>query len=260
MVDAVLTEAQDGRRLRDQAVLMRTSHHSDLLEMELTARGVPFVKFGGLKFLEAAHVKDFVAVLRLLDNRLDEVAWYRLLRLHDGIGPARARALLDVLGVGTAARRQPPTTKPSAAAPAIARVGACRRLSMRCRRGRTNGIGDRGRRPPPPAPTAADRPLSGQRGAARRPRPTGRRRGQCSRPRRVRRGIDAGSARVHRRPRRTAAPGRRLPGAVNGALRQGAGVAGRARDPSGRRRLSGGHGAVHARRASSRSSGCSMWR
>jgi DNA helicase-2/ATP-dependent DNA helicase PcrA len=103
VVDAVLTEAQDGRPLRDQAVLMRTGHHSDLLEIELTARGVPFVKFGGLKFLEAAHVKDFVAVLRLLDNRLDEVAWYRLLRLHDGIGPARARALLAVLGVDTAA-------------------------------------------------------------------------------------------------------------------------------------------------------------
>ena len=97
VVDAVLTAAQDGHRLQDQAVLMRTAHHSDLLEIELTARHVPFVKFGGLKFLEAAHVKDFVAAVRLLDNRLDEVAWYRLLRLHDGIGPARARALLELL-------------------------------------------------------------------------------------------------------------------------------------------------------------------
>ena len=79
---------------------MRTSHHSDLLEVELTARQVPFVKFGGLKFLEAAHVKDFVAAIRLLDNTLDEVAWYRLLRLHDGIGPARARALLQQLDGG----------------------------------------------------------------------------------------------------------------------------------------------------------------
>jgi DNA helicase-2/ATP-dependent DNA helicase PcrA len=100
VADAVLAAAADGRRLRDQAVLMRTSHHSDLLEVELTARAVPFVKFGGLRFLEAAHVKDFVAVLRLLDNKLDEVAWYRLLRLHDGIGPARARALLGPLGAG----------------------------------------------------------------------------------------------------------------------------------------------------------------
>jgi DNA helicase-2/ATP-dependent DNA helicase PcrA len=99
VADAVLTSTQDGHRLRDQVVLMRTSHHSDLLEVELTARNIPFVKFGGLKFLEAAHVKDFVATLRLLDNRLDEVAWYRLLRLHEGIGPARARALLNLLSI-----------------------------------------------------------------------------------------------------------------------------------------------------------------
>ncbi len=105
VVDAVLTAAQDGQRLRDQAVLMRSSHHSDVLEVELTARGVPFVKYGGLKFLEAAHVKDFVAGLRLLENRRDEVAWFRLLRLHDGIGPARARRLLDVLAPG--AGREP---------------------------------------------------------------------------------------------------------------------------------------------------------
>jgi DNA helicase-2/ATP-dependent DNA helicase PcrA len=114
VVDAVLTEAQNGRPLRDQAVLMRTSHHSDLLEIELTARGVPFVKFGGLKFLEAAHVKDFVAVLRLLDNRHDEVAWYRLLRLHDGIGPARARALLGVLGVDPAPQQAAERAEPPA--------------------------------------------------------------------------------------------------------------------------------------------------
>jgi DNA helicase II / ATP-dependent DNA helicase PcrA len=97
VVDAVLEGAEQGQRLHDHAVLMRAAHHSDLLEVELTARGVPFVKFGGLKFLEAAHVKDFVAGLRLLDNRIDEIAWFRLLRLHDGIGPARARALLDSL-------------------------------------------------------------------------------------------------------------------------------------------------------------------
>ena len=97
VADAVLAAVEDGRALRDQAVLMRTGHHSDLLEVELTARRVPFVKFGGLKFLEAAHVKDFVAALRVLDNRIDEVAWFRLLRLHDGIGPSRARSLLDAL-------------------------------------------------------------------------------------------------------------------------------------------------------------------
>ncbi|GMA87943.1 hypothetical protein GCM10025868_31930 [Angustibacter aerolatus] len=72
VVDAVLEARSDGVRLQDQAVLMRTGHHSDLLELELTARHVPFRKFGGLKFLEAAHVKDFLAVLRLVSNPADE--------------------------------------------------------------------------------------------------------------------------------------------------------------------------------------------
>ncbi len=97
VADSVLAGAEDGQRLRDHAILMRTGHHSDLLEVELTARRIPFVKFGGLKFLEAAHVKDFLCALRLTSNYLDEVAWFRLLRLHEGIGPARARALLTLL-------------------------------------------------------------------------------------------------------------------------------------------------------------------
>src|SRR5262249_49478439 len=74
----------------------RAAHHSDVLELELTARHVPFVKYGGLKFLEAAHVKDFLAVLRVVGNRRDELAWFRLLRLHEGVGPARGRALLPL--------------------------------------------------------------------------------------------------------------------------------------------------------------------
>jgi DNA helicase-2/ATP-dependent DNA helicase PcrA len=100
VVDTVLDAAEQGRPLKTQAVLMRAAHHSDLLEVELTARRVPFVKYGGLKFLEAAHVKDFIAGVRLLDNPLDEIAWFRLLRLHDGIGPAKARTLLDALAPG----------------------------------------------------------------------------------------------------------------------------------------------------------------
>ena len=121
VADAVLEAREAGRRLRDQAVLMRAGHHSDLLEVELTARRVPFVKFGGLRFLEAAHVKDFLAGLRLLDNRADEIAWYRLLRLHDGIGPARARDLLAVLRPGDGPDEDRHTDA-VAAAPAAARV------------------------------------------------------------------------------------------------------------------------------------------
>ncbi len=109
VVDTVLAAAEEGRPLKSQAVLMRAAHHGDLLEVELTARRVPFVKFGGLKFLEAAHVKDFIASVRLLENTRDEIAWYRLLRLHDGaIGPARARAVLDALAPGEPDTRTAP--------------------------------------------------------------------------------------------------------------------------------------------------------
>jgi DNA helicase-2/ATP-dependent DNA helicase PcrA len=97
VADALVTSVELGGRLRDHAVLMRASHHSDLLELELTARRIPFVKYGGLKFLEAAHVKDFLATLRVLDNPSDEVAWFRLLRLHRGVGPASAGAMLQLV-------------------------------------------------------------------------------------------------------------------------------------------------------------------
>ena len=95
--DAVLAAVEDGVALRDQAVLMRAAHHSDLLEIELTARRVPYVKYGGLRFLEAAHVKDLLACLRLVANPRDEISWFRLLRLHEAIGPARARGLLPLV-------------------------------------------------------------------------------------------------------------------------------------------------------------------
>ena len=76
-------------------MLVRAGHHSDLVEIELAVRKVPYRKYGGLRFLETAHVKDFVSAARLLDNSHDEVAWYRLLRLHRNIGPTRAKGLLD---------------------------------------------------------------------------------------------------------------------------------------------------------------------
>jgi len=66
--DRVIAAREEAMELRAQAVLFRTGHDSDLLEVELTRRGIPFVKYGGLRFLEAAHVKDFVALLRLTDN------------------------------------------------------------------------------------------------------------------------------------------------------------------------------------------------
>ena len=93
----VLAACEAGLDLRDQAVLVRAAHHSDVLEIELTARGIPFVKYGGLRFTEAAHVKDFLAAARIVANPADDIAWFRVLRLHEGIGAVSARRVLDVL-------------------------------------------------------------------------------------------------------------------------------------------------------------------
>jgi DNA helicase-2/ATP-dependent DNA helicase PcrA len=95
--DRVLAAREQGTELRKQVVLFRTGHDSDQLELELSRRGIPFVKYGGLRFLEAAHVKDLIALLRLADNRADEVSWFRVLQLLDGVGPIRARRILDAL-------------------------------------------------------------------------------------------------------------------------------------------------------------------
>ncbi len=97
--DAVLDQREQGVALHDQAVLFRTGHHSDGLEVELGRRDIPFVKFGGLKFLETAHVKDTLALLRILDNPTDELAWHRVFGLLEGVGPAWARRIADDVGV-----------------------------------------------------------------------------------------------------------------------------------------------------------------
>jgi DNA helicase-2/ATP-dependent DNA helicase PcrA len=95
--DRVLEARERGMELREQAVLMRTAHDSALLELELARRDIPFVKYGGLRYLEAAHVKDLIALFRLADNHADELSWFRVLQLLEGVGPATARRVLDVL-------------------------------------------------------------------------------------------------------------------------------------------------------------------
>ena len=103
MCERVLAAREQGIELRRQAVLMRTSHDSDLLELELARRQIPFVKYGGLRYLEAAHVKDLMALFRLLGNPANELSWFRVLQLLDGVGPVTARRALDVLVTGPAA-------------------------------------------------------------------------------------------------------------------------------------------------------------
>jgi DNA helicase-2/ATP-dependent DNA helicase PcrA len=107
----VLEHRERGTPLRRQAVLFRAAHHSDLLEVELARRNIPFVKYGGLRFLEAAHVKDTLALLRILENPLDEVSWFRVLQLLEGVGPAGARRLLRELGVNR--EEMPPSDHPA---------------------------------------------------------------------------------------------------------------------------------------------------
>jgi DNA helicase II / ATP-dependent DNA helicase PcrA len=95
IVERVLENREGGALLKQQAVLFRASSHSGPLEVELTRRNIPFVKFGGLKFLDAAHVKDVLALLRLIENPRDRVAGFRVLHLLPGIGPASAQRILD---------------------------------------------------------------------------------------------------------------------------------------------------------------------
>ena len=100
VVTRVLEARERGVLLRNQAVLFRASHHSDLLELELVRRNIPYVKYGGLKFLEAAHVKDLLAVLRWADNPKNRVAAFRALQLLPGVGPAGAARIFTGFEAG----------------------------------------------------------------------------------------------------------------------------------------------------------------
>jgi DNA helicase II / ATP-dependent DNA helicase PcrA len=97
IVERVLENREVGTTLKQQAVLFRTSHHSGPLEVELTRCNIPFVKFDGLKFLDSAHVKDMLALLRFAQNPRDRVAGFRLMHLIPGVGPSAAQCVLDAM-------------------------------------------------------------------------------------------------------------------------------------------------------------------
>lgn len=114
VIETVLANREAGMQLRDQAVLMRGSHSGDRLEVELVRRNIPYVKYGGLKFLEAAHVKDMLGVLKWAENPRNQIAAFRVLKLLPGMGPSSASKCIDHLASGAhsfaalAAFRPPP--------------------------------------------------------------------------------------------------------------------------------------------------------
>ena len=99
--ERVLALNEEGVPLQEQAVLMRAGWHSNELELELARRNIPFVKYGGIGYLEAAHIKDLICALRIADNPQDQLSWFRLLRLIPGVGPVTARRALDALQLDT---------------------------------------------------------------------------------------------------------------------------------------------------------------
>ena len=160
--DRILEAREQGMELRAQAVLARTSHDSDLLELELTRRRIPFHKYGGLRYLEAAHVKDFVATLRLVDNGADDVAWFRVLQLVEGVGPVSARRAIAAMATGGAVTAGEPGDGPLAAVPDRLAAWASRAPSHPRGGARQRGRADRraaSRRAPSRGPGRAPRAL-----------------------------------------------------------------------------------------------------
>jgi len=126
IIERVLTHYEQGVALRKQAVLFRAGHLSDSLEIELARHNIPYHKYGGLRFLEAAHVKDLVAFLRVVENPRDDMAWFRILQLLDGIGPTTAARITEHV----AANQSDPRSIRSFAAPPAAREDVERLASL----------------------------------------------------------------------------------------------------------------------------------
>ena len=95
IIEKVLDHYEQGIQLRKQAVLFRAASHSATLEIALMRRNIPFVKYGGLRFLETAHIKDLVSILRIAENPRDEIAWFRVLKLIPGVGPRTAASIFE---------------------------------------------------------------------------------------------------------------------------------------------------------------------
>ncbi len=97
----ILEQYEQSIPLREQAVLFRAAHHSADLEIELARRNIPYHKYGGLKFIETAHIKDMLAFLRVLENPYDQISWFRILQLLPGVGPRTAQRIMESLAVSS---------------------------------------------------------------------------------------------------------------------------------------------------------------
>jgi DNA helicase-2/ATP-dependent DNA helicase PcrA len=97
IIEKILELREEGLQLNDIAILFRSSFFSFDLEIELAKANIPFQKFGGMKFVETAHIKDVLAFLRIASNPQDIISWYRVLLLHEGVGPKTAQRILDEL-------------------------------------------------------------------------------------------------------------------------------------------------------------------
>ncbi len=108
IVERVLELREEGVPLNDIAVLFRSSFMSFSLEIELNKANIPYIKVGGMKFIETAHIKDLLAFLRIDENPNDLVSWYRVLLLHEGIGPKTAQRIMDDISSGKIKLNAPP--------------------------------------------------------------------------------------------------------------------------------------------------------
>ena len=118
VVDRIIEHLGNGIPLSKQAVLFRSGHLSDSLEIALTTRNIPYHKYGGLRFLDAAHVKDLICFLRVSENASDEIAWFRVLQMIDGIGPATAAKIVNHIS-----RAHDPLAMKTFPVPASAKAG-----------------------------------------------------------------------------------------------------------------------------------------
>ena len=237
IVEAVLANRECGMALKEQAVLFRTSHHSAMLEIELTRRNIPFVKFGGLKFTEAAHVKDMLAVLRWAENPTDRVTGFRVVQLLPGLGPATAAKVLDAMA-GRSAIDALATFRPPAKAVDAWRdlVELMQSLSAQAGWPAELELVRQWYQP------HLEQPLRGRRRALRRSRAARAHRCGLSLARSVPHRPHARSAGSVERGSRRAAARRGLPDPVDHPLRQGSGMEG-GLCPQRRRRLHPlGHG------------------